>query len=806
MAALLALSPSPGLGAIGYVVDTTDDDPTIAKGACTGTPDDCSLRGAITLANTASSPGELITFDPAVFNPGTIAIASALPALTDGGDTIDGTGASIVIIDSTDEARSFNCISISSAGNTVKGLQLTDCVIAIALSSTGDNNTIGPGNTMFDNSNGVAAFGGADGNTIIGNNVGIDAAGTDIPAEGANGTGINILGANNTVGGASPADRNIVSGNSTGINLPSSATANTIIGNFIGTDVTGTVDRGNSNGVALINSASNNTIGGTAPGQANLISGNDNANVIVSSATSNTVSGNIIGPDINGSGALLNGTGVRILGGASNNTIGPRNVISDSSAYGVHIFQPGTMDNVVRGNFIGTDLTGKAGVPNVQAGVKIENSAIDNVIGGTGPGDGNVIAFNGGDGVEINGSLAPSATGNSIRGNSIHSNSGLGVNLVSGGNTELLPPILTATLFGTVSAFACANCEVDIFSDPSTDARFYEGSVTAAGDGSFTFVSGAPFIGADVTATNTDASGNTSELTAMVIIDSDGDGTVDGTDTDDDNDGILDVDDPCRVFPEDFDGFQDADGCPDPDNDLDGICDPGQTSVSCTGSDTGKTVFDPAGTIPSKTVDCRNMPEDYDGFKDGDGCPEPDNDNDGFPDASDDCPGTSAHAGVDGMLGSPEDLDHNGIQNGGESPLTTDDVVLTFEDYDGVLDGDGCHDSPGDDFDGDSFGALLSGLPLFHDEHEALFLGTDPFYACAATSTPDDESGPDRWPFDFNDDQRASIGDVIRYIAVFNTQDPDPAYDRRFDFTGDGRIAIADVILYIPVFNTTCLR
>ncbi len=79
LAAFLALPSSPGLGAPAYVVDTKDDDPTVAKGACTGTADDCSLRGAITKANAASRPGELITFDPTVFNPGTINIASTLP-------------------------------------------------------------------------------------------------------------------------------------------------------------------------------------------------------------------------------------------------------------------------------------------------------------------------------------------------------------------------------------------------------------------------------------------------------------------------------------------------------------------------------------------------------------------------------------------------------------------------------------------------------------------------------------------------------------------------------------------------------
>jgi len=788
LAAFLALPASPALGAT-YEVDNFDDDPGIALTACTGAVKDCSLRGAITNANTASSPGDLITFDPTVFNPGTIAIASVLPVLSDGGDTIDGTGATVVI-DSTDEARGFDCLAINSANNTVKGLQLTDCANGIRIFAAGDNNTIGPGNVMFDSGSGVTASTGATGNVIIGNKIGTNAAGTAIPAEGGNTNGVLLLGASdNTIGGASPADRNIISGNSTGV-LMSGATGNKIFGNFIGTSANGLADIGNSIGVFLKDAATNNTTGGTAPGQGNLISGNDNNFVLSSSATGNTVAGNVIGPDINGSGVLSNGTGVRIQLGASNNIIGPRNVISDSSNHGVRIKDSGTTGNVVRGNFIGTDLTGTAGVPNALDGVQIQTSADDNIIGGTGPGDGNVIAFNGSDGVEVNGAVAPAATGNSIRGNSIHSNVGDEINNSFGGNTELLPPILTSTVFGTVSGFACANCEVDIFSDISTDARFYEGSVTAAGDGSFTFQSEAPFIGSSVSATNTDASGNTSELTATLIIDSDGDGTLDGSDTDDDNDGLPDASDPCRVFPEDFDGFQDADGCPDPDNDLDGICDPGMASVSCTGSDSGKTVFDPAGTIPSKTIDCRNMPEDYDGFKDGDGCPEPDNDNDGFPDATDDCPGTDALAGADGMLGSFEDLNHNGILDGGEDVtidgvLTTDDSVLTFEDYDGILDTDGCHDSPGDDKDGDGF----------TDEAEVLFIGTNAAKPC----------GNNGWPADLDPNNTLDIGDFNSFLfplrgdgsfSKFDHPVPDAADPdiERWDLdAGDGIIDIGDI-------------
>ena len=79
-----------------------------------------------------------------------------------------------------------------------------------------------------------------------------------------------------------------------------------------------------------------------------------------------------------------------------------------------------------------------------------------------------------------------------------------------------------------------------------------------------------------------------------------------------DGDGIKDDVDQCPDEPEDFDGFQDEDGCPDPDNDGDGI--------------------------PDKLDKCPNEPEDKDGFEDEDGCPDPDNDKDGIPDIVDKCP------------------------------------------------------------------------------------------------------------------------------------------------------------------------
>ena len=89
-------------------------------------------------------------------------------------------------------------------------------------------------------------------------------------------------------------------------------------------------------------------------------------------------------------------------------------------------------------------------------------------------------------------------------------------------------------------------------------------------------------------------------------------GRLPATTEDSDGDGIPDTIDKCPDEPEDKDGFQDDDGCPDPDNDADGI--------------------------PDDFDKCPNDAEDPDGFEDEDGCPDPDNDKDGVPDAADRCP------------------------------------------------------------------------------------------------------------------------------------------------------------------------
>jgi OmpA-OmpF porin, OOP family len=138
---------------------------------------------------------------------------------------------------------------------------------------------------------------------------------------------------------------------------------------------------------------------------------------------------------------------------------------------------------------------------------------------------------------------------------------------------------------------------------------------------------------------------------------------------DNDRDGIPDSRDKCRDAPEDVDGFQDDDGCPDPDDDQDGVLD---------GNDR-----------------CRNEPEDKDGFEDADGCPDPDNDQDGIPDAKDICPtGPEDKDGFRDEDGCPDpDNDADGILDG------DDRCPNEPEDKDGFQDADGCPE-PDNDFDG----------------------------------------------------------------------------------------------------------
>ncbi len=170
-------------------------------------------------------------------------------------------------------------------------------------------------------------------------------------------------------------------------------------------------------------------------------------------------------------------------------------------------------------------------------------------------------------------------------------------------------------------------------------------------------------------------------------------------DPDNDDDGVLDAEDKCPGQAEDQDDFDDEDGCPDPDNDGDGILDKDDKCPNKAGppSDDPKrngcpNVDGDGDGILDKEDKCPNEPEDKDGFEDADGCPDPDNDKDGVPDAQDACPlekgETSADPKKNGCAS--DDRDHDGIAN------TADKCPDQPETYNGFEDEDGCPeaDSP----------------------------------------------------------------------------------------------------------------
>ena len=84
-------------------------------------------------------------------------------------------------------------------------------------------------------------------------------------------------------------------------------------------------------------------------------------------------------------------------------------------------------------------------------------------------------------------------------------------------------------------------------------------------------------------------------------------------------------------------------------------------------------------------------------------------------------------------------------------------------------------------------------------------MGTLPLDPCADTLGADNEPLPDAWPFDFNDDQKATLGDVLRYIGKVNTFPPGPPYDARYDLNASNSITLADVLKYIAVMNLSCV-
>jgi hypothetical protein len=344
---------------------------------------------------------------------------------------------------------------------------------------------------------------------------------------------------------------------------------NKVIGNFLGTDPTGsTVDWPSIAYVLYLEDSSNNTIGGTVPADRNLISGGRLGgglfiNTNSSTSTGNVIQGNYIGTNAAGTGALPNYNGVSVGVNSSNNTIGGTaagagNLISGNMFSGVYLSPFSSASNVVQGNLIGTDATGSAPLGNgsvLNGGAGVVVAGMSNLIGATAPGAGNVIAFNigppvgapqGGHGQGV--IVVGGVTGNTIRGNSIYSNSGLGIDLNDNGvtpndacdtdfgsnNLQNFPVLTSAVVagastrvLGTLNSTASTTYQLDFYSsaacDPSGygEGQTYLGSApvttNASCNGSFDVtlpVAAAPQ--SLLTATVTDPGGSTSEFSACI--------------------------------------------------------------------------------------------------------------------------------------------------------------------------------------------------------------------------------------------------------------------------------------------------
>ena len=268
-----------------------------------------------------------------------------------------------------------------------------------------------------------------DGLIISGNYIGLNAAGT--AAVGNVRSGVLLIDdftgvSNCVVGGTAAGAGNVISGNGFGVSNLSGVeisgplnSGNRIEGNIIGLDAAGAVDLGNAGaGVNLPNAPVNVTVGGTTAAARNVISGNGGSGVALSTGIAGaSVLNNYIGLNAAGTAALGNvGTGVLLSAGTGNaiGGSGQGNVISGNGLNGIRL-QTTSNGNTIQGNVIGLDAAGAAAVPNLEDGVLI-TSGTTNTIGGSTAGQGNLIAGNGGQGIELRGAAV---TGNVIRGNTI---------------------------------------------------------------------------------------------------------------------------------------------------------------------------------------------------------------------------------------------------------------------------------------------------------------------------------------------------------------------------------------------------
>lgn len=361
-----------------------------------------------------------------------------------------------------------NYIGVKQDGN-IKGNYLGISIVGGAYQNTigsisGSGLTQG-GNLISGSEGGGISLNGAVQNHISGNYIGTSADGL---AAAGNETGIQVQnGSNNNIIGIAPngsGSLNLISGNTNDGLVIAGSNNNHVSGNYIGTDIGGTLPLGNDRGVMVRSGASGNVIGTDGDGsndanEGNLISGNLDAGLWVydSNTSNNVIAGNLVGTTFDGASALGNGS-VGVTVGGNFNRVGTNgdgvsdqleaNVVSGNNNTGIFLAADG---NWVAGNFVGTDITGMLAIGNLYDGITLNPEADNNLIGTNGDGvadtaerniiSGNNIGFNGTAGIDISGNgnvVAGNYVGTDATGNTMLPNLQYGITLSNGANGNLI--------------------------------------------------------------------------------------------------------------------------------------------------------------------------------------------------------------------------------------------------------------------------------------------------------------------------------------------------------------------------------
>ncbi|MDX1925336.1 MAG: right-handed parallel beta-helix repeat-containing protein [Pirellulaceae bacterium] len=288
-------------------------------------------------------------------------------------------------------------------------------------------------NIIAGNDGSGIVFNSADNNVVLSNMIGLGVDGST--ALGHPGVGIYVVGSGNRIGGRLGGSVNVISNSVfSGIEIyGAGSTKNLVQGNFIGTDRSGTASRGNGSptyvnttgGILVTNGATDNVIGTDFDGvsdreEGNLISGNLTQGIHLLNAPGNRIAGNRIGINLEGTSALPNaGSGIRI-NRSNANTIGgstmeARNTVSGNTLAGILV--ESSNNNEIAGNYVGTNLSGNAAVPNVTNGIQLQAGSANNKLGGPtavpGTGLGNLISGNSQRGI----SMLFAGSNNTVQGN-----------------------------------------------------------------------------------------------------------------------------------------------------------------------------------------------------------------------------------------------------------------------------------------------------------------------------------------------------------------------------------------------------